>query len=97
MSESKDSAKSIKRFKEGAKLKTKPAVVPKYKRMKAGSTKLPVAAMMPRGVTAWNIGFSILFLGLLVATIINTYFNEFIPIPLPDLFLKYIIHVVLII
>ncbi|MCG3258906.1 MAG: hypothetical protein H7644_04115 [Candidatus Heimdallarchaeota archaeon] len=96
MSESEDSAKSTKRFKEGAKLKTKPAVVPKYKKMKKGSTKLPVAAMMPRGITAWNIAFSILFLGLLVVTIINSYFNEFIPIPLPDLFLKYIVPVVLI-
>jgi hypothetical protein len=96
MSESEDSAKSTKRFKEGAKLKTKPAVVPKYKKMKKGSTKLPVATMMPRGITAWNIAFSILFLGLLVATIINSYFNEFIPIPLPNLFLKYIVPVVLI-
>ncbi|MHA1218141.1 MAG: hypothetical protein ACTSO5_05580 [Candidatus Heimdallarchaeaceae archaeon] len=69
MSESEDSAKSTKRFKEGAKLKTKPAVVPKYKKMKKGSTKLPVATMMPRGITAWNIAFSILFLGLLVVNL----------------------------
>ncbi len=96
MSESKDSAKSISRFKEGTKLKTKPAVVPKYRKIKTGSDKFPIAAMMPRGITAWNIVFSTLFLGLLVVTIINSYFITFIPIPLPDLFLKYIVPVVLI-
>ncbi len=97
MSESKDSAQSVRKLKEGVKLKTKPAVVPKYRKIKSGRTKLPMAAMMPKGITVWNIIFSTLFLGLLVTTIVNSYFIEFLSIPLPDLFLKYLIPVALII
>ena len=96
MSESADSAKSGRKLKEGVKLKTKPAVVPKYRKIKAGGPKLPMAAMMPKGITAWNIVFSTLFLGLLVATIVNFSFIEFLSVPLPDLFIKYIVPVALI-
>jgi hypothetical protein len=96
MSESEDSARSVRKLKEGVKLKTKPAVVPKYRKIKTGRTKLPMAAMMPKGITVWNIVFSTLFLGLLVATIINFYFINFLPVPLPELFMKYLVPVALI-
>ncbi|OLS33291.1 MAG: hypothetical protein HeimAB125_00130 [Candidatus Heimdallarchaeota archaeon AB_125] len=107
MSESKDSAQSARKLKEGVKLKTKPAVVPKYRKIKTGGTKLPMAAMMPKGITVWNIVFSTLFLGLLVVTFVNFIgilvpklispnFKEFIPIPLPELFLKFLVPIALI-
>ena len=77
---SSEEPKPTKRLKAGVKLKTKPAVVPKTRKIKTKSDKLPIAALVPKGITKWNIIFTILFTGLLVATIINSYFKQFLTI-----------------
>ena len=87
--------KQAKQLKAGVKLKTKPAVVPKTRRMKTRKDKLPMTGLVPKRITKWNIIFAALFTGLLVATIINSYFKEFIVIPLPNFILKTIIPVII--
>lgn len=87
--------KQEKQLKAGVKLKTKPAVVPKTRRVKTRKDKLPMAGLVPKGIKKWNIIFSALFIGLLVATIINSYFQEFLVIPLPNFILKTIIPIII--
>ena len=92
---SSEEPKPTKKLKTGVKLKTKPAVVPKTRKIKTKSDKLPIAALVPKGITKWNIIFTILFTGLLVATIINSYFKQFLIIPIPNFILKSLIPVIL--
>ena len=86
-----------KRLKEGVKLKTKPAVVPKSRRMKTKQSKVPIAAMMPKGITKWNIIFTSIFGILLIATIVNSYFYTFLKIPLPEIILQFLEPAIMII
>ncbi|MHA2308907.1 MAG: hypothetical protein ACXABJ_06500 [Candidatus Heimdallarchaeaceae archaeon] len=90
-----DEPKQAKQLKAGVKLKTKPAVVPKTRRMKTRKDKLPIDALDQKRITKWNIIFAVLFSGLLAATIVNSYFKEFLVIPLPNFILKTIIPIVI--
>jgi hypothetical protein len=87
--------KQTKQLKAGVKIKTKPAVVPKTRRIKTRREKLPIDVLDSKRISKWNIIFAVLFTGLLVATIINSYFKEFIVIPLPNFILKTIVPVIL--
>ncbi|NPD89790.1 MAG: hypothetical protein HGN29_13845 [Asgard group archaeon] len=87
--------KQSKQLKAGVKLKTKPAVVPKKRKMKTKGDMLPIAALVPRGISKWNIIFTVLFSGLLAATIVNSYFKEFLVIPLPNFILKIIVPIII--
>ncbi len=86
-----------KRVKEGVKLKTKAAVVPKTRKMKTKKSRMPVAAMMPKGITKWNIIFTVIFGALLILTIVNSYFYTIVRIPLPDIILQFLEPAVMII
>lgn len=79
-----------KSLKQGVKLKTKPAVVPKRRKIKSKTGKMPMAAMMPKGITKWNIIFTTIFGALLIVTIVNSYFYTFLRIPLPDIILQFL-------
>ncbi len=84
-------------LKGGVKLKTKPAVVPKRRKMKSSAEKMPMAAMMPKGITKWNIIFTVIFGALLILTIVNSYFYTFLRIPLPDILLQFVEPAIIII
>ncbi|MHA1199149.1 MAG: hypothetical protein ACTSQF_07350 [Candidatus Heimdallarchaeaceae archaeon] len=86
-----------KSLKQGAKLKTKPAVVPKRRKIKSKTGKMPMAAMMPKGITKWNIIFTTIFGALLIVTIVNSYFYTFLRIPLPDIILQFLEPAILIV
>ena len=88
---------SSRQLKEGVKFKTKPAVVPKRRKMKQKTGKMPIAAMMPKGITKWNIIFTIIFGTLLVLTIVNSYFYTIIRIPLPPIILQFVEPAVMIV
>ncbi|MCG3215545.1 MAG: transglutaminase domain-containing protein, partial [Candidatus Heimdallarchaeota archaeon] len=84
-----------KKLKTGVRIKTKPAVVPTRRKVKTKGAKLPIAMMGPKGIRKWNIIFTIIFGALLVLTVINSFFREFIIIPIPDLYLQVIIPIVI--
>jgi hypothetical protein len=88
--------KKVKKLKAGVKTKTKPAVVPKYRKIKKGGEKLPIE-LMPKKLNKWNIIFSAIFIALLVITVINFYFYEYVIIPLPNLIMNILVPVILVI
>ena len=88
--------KKVKKLKAGVKTKTKPAVVPKYRKLKKRDADLPIE-LMPKKITKWNIVFSVIFIALLVITVINFYFYEYVIIPLPPLVLNILVPVILVI
>jgi len=85
------------RLKEGVNLKTQPAVVPKRRKLKTKTSRTPIAAMMPKGVTKWNIIFASLFGIVLILTIVNSYFYTMITIPLPEIILQFLEPAIMII
>ncbi len=92
---SSEEPKQAKQLKAGVKLKTKPATVPKSRKMKTRTEKLPAAGLVPKRITKWNIIFSVLTVGLLAVTIVHFYFKQLIVIPLPNFILKSITPVIL--
>ena len=92
---SSEEPKQAKQLRAGVKLKTKPAVVPKSRKMKTSAEKLPIAALVPKGITKWNIILTVLTVGLLAVTIVQFYFKKLIVIPLPNFILKTITPVIL--
>ncbi|MHA1778629.1 MAG: hypothetical protein ACTSYN_03565 [Candidatus Heimdallarchaeaceae archaeon] len=76
-------------------LKTKPAVVVKQKKIKRKGQKIHLPTLMPKGLTKWNYIFTGVFTALFVATLVNTYFHEFLVIPVKGFFFDMIIQVVI--
>lgn len=75
-------------------LRTKPAVVPKQKRIKRRE-KRGLPTLMPKGLNKWNYILTSLFLALLVVTIVNTYITEFFIIAIKGFFYTFIIQIVI--
>ena len=88
--------KNVKQLKGGKKLKTQAAVVPKQRKLRKRKDKLPAELMGTQRIRKRNIFFTVIFSILLIATLVNFYFYDFLIIALPDFVFSIIVPVIIV-